>query len=95
MASSLGNTQPLIVPMIGRLFDSSASGIIGLLILASCVLSGWRFSLFALPAAAITLLGAHVGIPSLGFQQGAQWLSAALGLGILLMGLLFGRSPNH
>ncbi|MCC7334305.1 MAG: serine/threonine protein kinase [Pirellulaceae bacterium] len=95
MASSLGNTQPLNVPVIGRLFDSSASGIIGLLILASCVLSGWRYSLFALPAAAITLLGAHVGIPSLGFQQGAQWLSAALGLGILLMGLLFGRSPKH
>lgn len=95
MASSFGNMQPLNLPIVGQLFDSSAPGVIGLLILASCVLPGWRYSLFALPAAAITLLGAHVGIPSLGFQQGTQWLSAAAGLGILLMGLLLGRSSNH
>jgi serine/threonine protein kinase len=93
-AAILGTTTPLDLPVIGRLFDSPAPGFIGLLILASSMLFGWKYSLFALPAAAIVLLGPSFGVPSLGFSHGASWLSAGISVAILGVGLILGRTKR-
>jgi len=87
-------TKPLNLPVIGHFFDSPAPGFVGLLILASSLLFGWKYSLFAIPAAAVVLLGPSFGVPSLGLSQGAQWLSAGISVAILGIGFILGRTKR-
>ena len=82
------------MPVIGGLFDSLALGFVGLLILASSLLFGWMYSLFAIPAATAVLLGSSFGVPSLGFPQCAQWLSAGISVAILGLGFILGRTKR-
>lgn len=73
----------LNLPVIGPYFHSFAPGILGLLIMASGVLiSGWRFSVFAIAATGVTLvLPATTLLPF-----AADWISLAIGIGILALG---------
>ncbi len=83
-------TRPLQLPIVGGWFDSFAPGLIGLVILGSgIIVSGWRFSLFAIPAAALTLLGPRLGVPSIVIRS--EWVSAAAALLLLSLGLLLHR----
>jgi eukaryotic-like serine/threonine-protein kinase len=79
----LSNTKPLSFPVIGGLYTSFAPGIMGLIITLSALAGSWRLTFPALGAAAITLLGPSLGIPSLGLSQGAAWLSCGIGLTLL------------
>jgi len=94
LALTKGSTKPLDLPAIDGLFDSLAPGFIGLLILGSGLIFGWKYSLFAIPAAAVVLLGPSFGVPSLGFSQGAPWLSAGISVAILGVGLILGRTKR-
>jgi tRNA A-37 threonylcarbamoyl transferase component Bud32 len=75
-------------------FDSFAPGVIGLLILLSSVIYGWRYSLFAIAAAAVCLFGSGVGVPSLG-PIPSHWISAAAAAILLVVGLALGRMPQR
>ncbi len=86
----IGQTQPLKFPVVGAYFRSFATGVIGLLIVLSACVGTWRLTLFAGVAAGITLLGPQLGVPSFGFEQGSDWLSCALGTGVLLLPLIAG-----
>lgn len=90
----LGETKPLMIPLIGNWFTTFAPGLLGMLILMSSLFYGWRFSIFAIPAAVIGLLGPQFGIPSLGLANGSAWLSNGIGVGLLLLGLLLGRQKH-
>ncbi|TWT80713.1 Serine/threonine-protein kinase PknB [Planctomycetes bacterium CA13] len=94
VASRLSETSPLSLPVIGMLFDSFAPGLIGLLVLGSSLVYGWKYSLFAIPAAVIALLGPSLGVPSLGVAHGAAWISAAISFAILIVGLILGRTKE-
>lgn len=85
--ASLGQTRPLsYLPW----FDGLGEGFVGLLIVASALLAGWRYSIFATSAAAIVLLGNNLGLPELGpFSAAAT--STVIALAILAVGLLLGR----
>lgn len=81
------NTKPwAILPV----FDSFAPGVIGFLILLSSFISGWRYSLFAIAAAAVCLFGSGLGVPSLGPVPN-HWISAAIAAVILVVGIALGR----
>ena len=85
-------TKPLQFPLIGEFFNSPAPGMMGLLILASSLIYGWRFSIFALPAAGVTLVTAVADrIPGLNSLPLATWIGFAMGLAILGMGMVIGR----
>jgi hypothetical protein len=83
---------PLAVPFVGALFNSINPGVAGVMLVLLGFFGGWRMSLFALPAAAVMVLGphsAHFGLPSLGLSQPLYLL---IGLTIGGAGLIFGRT---
>ncbi len=83
-------TKPLQWPIVGTWFNSFAPGFIGLLVLVSgIIISGWRYSLFAIPAAAMTLLGPGLGVPSIVLPS--AWICAVAALLLLSVGVFFCR----
>ncbi|MEZ6109699.1 MAG: hypothetical protein R3C99_01400 [Pirellulaceae bacterium] len=88
------SSKSLALPLVGRLFDSFNPGVAGLLLIALSIFRGWRMSLFALPAAAIMVLGPSLGIPGVEALGGSHTTSLALGGAIGAVGLLLGRTKN-
>lgn len=84
----LSNTQPLAFPVVGPWFTSFAPGVMGVFILISAVWGSWRLTIPATAAAMITLLGPSLGVPALGFSQGAAWLSCGLATLVLCIPIL-------
>ena len=83
-------TKHLELPIVGGWFNSFAPGLIGLVILGSgSIVSGWRYSSFAIPAAALALLGPDLGVPS--FVIPSVWISAVAALLLLSFGMLLHR----
>jgi eukaryotic-like serine/threonine-protein kinase len=89
-----GDHGHLEVPVVGPLFRSLAPAVVGLFLLASVLASGWRYSVVAIPAALICLLGPSFGIPKLGFPQGDCWLSALAAIALIVVGGLIIRQTG-
>ena len=68
-----------------------AVGIAGILMVASAFISGWRMSLFAIPAVVVAILGPSLGIPSMG-PIPAWTIACAAAFGLMIPGMLFGDS---
>lgn len=66
-------------------------GFAGLLLIASSFATGWKMSLFAVPAALLVLLGPRLGVPDL-FGNGLRLESMAIGAAVFVAGLIFGRT---
>lgn len=90
-ASKTG-TRPLALPLVGGLFDSFNPGIAGVSLIFLGMFRGWKMSLYALPAAAIIVLGPSFGIPDFGIPGGKYYLCAAVGLAIAALGFLYGQT---
>lgn len=74
--------QPLSWPLVGAYFNSFLPGVAGLLLVLLGLFRGWKMSIFALPAAAILVLG----IP------GGPWATLGAGLALGLAGFFLGRT---
>jgi hypothetical protein len=85
-------TTPLKIPIVGRFFNSLNAGLAGGLLLIGSLFRGWPMSVFLLPAAAIAMFGPALGLPGIATMGGAHATSAALAIGLTLLGFLFGRS---
>ncbi len=75
------------------LFDSFSPGVVGVLILLSSLVYGWRYSIFAVSAATIVLLGSTFGVPQIGPIH-ANWMSGGIAIILLTVGLAIGRTPE-
>jgi hypothetical protein len=88
-------TEPLRLSFLPRpvahLFNGFHAGAAGLILIGSAFFRGARMGLFALPGAAIALLGPAAGIPRIG-PLDAPMASSAVGAGVALLGVVFGRS---
>ena len=80
--------SPLPIPFVGNLVSSWYAGLAGLTLVVLGLFSGWRMSLFAIPAAALMLLGSSLGIP------GGPLAGAGIGLVVAVVGYFFGRTPE-
>ena len=88
-------TAPLKIPLVGKLFFFNFNALIAGLILAmSMLIFGWKMSLFAFPAALITLWGGAFGIPDFEGINSIHSLSALIGVGLFMAGVLFGRMED-
>ena len=93
LADSLNvETKPLRFPILGGLFYNFNSLIAGLILVCSVIVMGWRMSIFVLPAAFIALLGASLGIPELFPIPHMHVMSALIGIGMFVVGIVFGRA---
>jgi hypothetical protein len=88
-------TQPLRLPFLPKLladlFQGWGAGAAGLILILSALVRGARMALFAIPGAAIALVGPRVGIPPIGSLDPAM-ASMAIGAGIALLGVVVGRT---
>jgi eukaryotic-like serine/threonine-protein kinase len=88
-------TTPLRLPFlpqpVSNLFHDFNAGAAGLILILSALLSGARVGLFAIPGAAIALFGPALGLPPIGPLDSAR-TSMALGAGVALLGVFFGKS---
>ncbi len=91
----LGPGEPLPIPLIGQWFDSFNPGIAGLLLIFTACFRGWKMSLFALPAAAVMVLGPTLGVPGVAVLGGAHTSSLVIGAAIALAGLVLGRTRDE
>lgn len=86
--------KPLELPMvpaaITRWFHGFGAGVAGLILLTSSLFRGFKITFFALPAALIAFLGPEFGIPAIG-PLTAPATSMAVGIALLVAGILFGR----
>jgi hypothetical protein len=82
---------PVIPPAILTLVSSLGAGAGGLILIISSFVGGVRIALFAIPAAAITILGPRLGLPSF-FGLDRSLIPSILGAGVLAAGLVFGRA---
>jgi hypothetical protein len=88
-------TRPLRLPFLPRplsnLFRGFNSGGAGLILILSALVRGAKMGLFALLGAALALLGPAVGVPRIG-PLDAEMASMALGAGVAVLGVAFGRT---
>jgi hypothetical protein len=88
-------TKPLNLPFLPRgvanLFDGWGAGAAGLILILSALVCGARMTLFALPGAAVALIGPKVGVPAIG-PLDSTIASMAIGAGVALLGVAFGRA---
>ena len=86
-------TRPLQLAVLPRpvsnLFQDWGAGAAGLILILSALVPGARMGLFAIPGAAIALIGPAVGVPHIGPLDSSQ-ASMALGAGVALLGVFFG-----
>ncbi len=87
--------QPLALPVAGPLFDSFNPGVAGVLLMVLALFRGWKMSLFALPAAAVMVLGPKLGLPGIDAIGGAHTTSVVIGLAIAGLGLVLGRTKQE
>ncbi|CAN5887074.1 hypothetical protein BH23PLA1_BH23PLA1_26580 [soil metagenome] len=85
---------PLSLPPLPRSWTASFRdfnpGVMGLILLASSFVWGWRIGLFVFPAALIALFGPTLGVPDLGAISDRA-LSLILAIGLSALGFVFGR----
>jgi eukaryotic-like serine/threonine-protein kinase len=87
-----GTSQPLNLPVVGQYFNSFAPGVPGLMILLSAAISGWRLCIFAIAAAALTLLlPVYVTLPEIRSFRTGPWIALAAGIVIMAAGWLMCR----
>jgi eukaryotic-like serine/threonine-protein kinase len=79
---------PFLPRVVGNLFQSINPGVAGLILIISALVRGVRVGLFALPGAAIVLIGPALGLPGMGPLR-AETASLALGAGVAILGLVF------
>jgi hypothetical protein len=89
--------EPLALPglpgFLRRLFNSFNPGVAGLILVVSSFFRGWRMSLFALPGAAVALLGPSVlGVPSSQPFDIRNLVAMGVGGALLAVGVFLGRS---
>jgi len=89
--------EPLSFPglpaALGKLFNSFNPGIAGLILVVSSFFRGWRMSLFALPGAAVALLGpAVLAVPSSQPLDIRNLITMAAGGALLVVGFFLGRA---
>jgi serine/threonine protein kinase len=96
LGSTLGTvkTKPLDLPVVGPFFQSFAPGVIGLLIMASCLIIGWRYSIFAALAAISVLLAPGLPLPAIPFLGGRETMGLLAGVVVLMVGLVLGRTTS-
>ena len=87
-------TTPLIIPLIGGLFNSLNAGIAGGLLIVSSLFQGWRMSVFLVPAATVAMFGPALGVPGVASLGGAQASSAVLAIVIAMVGFVLGRTAS-
>ncbi len=88
------DSKPLSFPLLGNVFYNFNSLIAGLILAGSAIVFGWRMAIFVLPAAAIVLWGPSIGIPELFSVKHLNTTSALIGVGLFVLGILFGRSEK-
>ena len=82
---------PVIPPALLTLVSSFGAGIGGLILIVSSFVRGVRITFFAVPAAAIPILGPKLGLPSV-FGLDASFIPSIVGAAIMAAGLVFGRA---
>jgi hypothetical protein len=82
---------PVISPVILNLVSSLGAGAGGLILIISSFVGGVRIAFFAIPAAAITILGPALGLPSF-FGLDRSLIPSIVGAGLLAAGVVFGRA---
>jgi eukaryotic-like serine/threonine-protein kinase len=87
-----GSYQSLGIPFIGPLVSSFSAGLAGVMLIVLSMFRGWKMSIFALPAAAIMVLGPTLPLPDVGLPLGPELLSLAAGGVLCVLGLLLGRT---
>lgn len=84
-------TTPLAIPLVGPFVSSYNAAVAGLVLIVLGMFSGWRMSLFALPAAAVMLVGPML-LPDLALPGGPATLALVIGVPIAVLGFFFGGS---
>ena len=80
--------QPLPIPVIGPILSGWPAGIAGIVLVVLGLFRGWKMSIFAMPAAALLLLGSALGIP------GGAYVAVPIGLAVAGVGFFFGRTAD-
>jgi serine/threonine protein kinase len=92
-AQSVRNTRTVKIPLVPNSLavwlSSFGAGAAGLVLMVSSFFGGTRIALFALPAAAVMMLGPNLGLPTFGLDPSLAPI--AIGGGVLAVGILFGR----
>ncbi len=96
-AQSIGQQQTtdLAIPVIGKYLSSFNAGVAGLTLVVLGMFRGWKMSLFALPAAAVMVLGPTLGIPAIIPLSTVHVTSLGAGLLIAAVGFVFGRTYDE
>jgi eukaryotic-like serine/threonine-protein kinase len=82
---------PVIPPVILSLVSSLGAGAGGLILIVSSFVGGVRIAFFAVPAAAVAILGPRLGLPAF-FGLDPSLIPSIVGAGVLAAGVVFGRS---
>lgn len=82
--------HPMLPSPLGALVSSFGAGAGGLILIASSFFRGWKMALFAIPAAAVPVLGPKLGLPAVGSLD-PSFAPAVVGAAIFVAGVLFGR----
>lgn len=96
-AQSIGQQQTtdLAIPVVGKYLSSFNAGAAGLVLVVLGMFRGWKMSLFALPAAAVMVLGPTLGIPAIIPLPTVHVTSLGAGLVIAAVGFIFGRTYDE
>jgi len=97
-AQTIGQQQTtdLAIPVVGKYLSSFNAGIAGLVLVVLGMFRGWKMSLFALPAAAVMVLGPTLGfIPTFPVFPTVHMTSLAAGLVIGAVGFFVGRTYDE
>jgi len=96
-AQTIGQQQTtdLAIPVVGKYLSSFNAGIAGLVLVVLGMFRGWKMSLFALPAAAVMVLGPTLGIPAIVPLSTVHVTSLAAGLVIGAVGFFVGRTYDE
>jgi len=84
---------PVIPPEVLKLVSSFGAGVGGLILIVSSFYGGVRIALFAVPAAAIAILGPSLGLPAFGGLD-PSLAPSIVGLGLMAAGVLLARSRS-
>jgi len=90
-SATIGGTTPLSLPVVGRFFDSLGPGVLGLLMVVTALLGGFRLTPFALIAVAVTLLLPQLGLPNFGLGGLWHWIAPTIGVLLIGVGTIVGR----
>jgi hypothetical protein len=95
-AAKIAEEQPslktLNIPLVGPYVSSLNAAVAGMVLVVLGLFRGWKMSLFALPAAAIMVLGPQLGIPEFLQLGSVQLSSLTIGLLLAAAGVFFGRT---